>query len=310
MVYSGYSEIETGPEKANTIPFEKIGKYTIIEKLGSGSFGTTYLAKESDDEIVSIKMQYIKGDVESNQKRIEQIMKEIEILRDISKYVSVCSEYAVCYRENFTIYWKNEAAICIVMEYINGENLEYYIDVYELTEREKNMDIISDLIIGLDKLHKIGVTHQDIKESNIMYDIDLGKYRYIDWGLGCLKKYCSQGICRGLCGKRGTLYTRPPEMKQEMKQTFPETIAHDIWSLGIVLLDWYTLKNAIEIKKYYQDKSKHLNIISQEEIDEIIETVNNQYIKQILRLLLRVNWMERLENWKEIMRLINENNFV
>ena len=84
-------------------------------------------------------------------------------------------------------------------------------------------------------MHKIGVTHRDLKPQNITIDYD-GKIKIIDFGLGNIYKKSKsyQYIDQKLKTECGSPCYAAPEMI-EGKQTRYDPLLIDIWSAGIVL---------------------------------------------------------------------------
>jgi serine/threonine protein kinase len=114
------------------------------------------------------------------------------------------------------------------------------------------------------------------------------------------------------CGFIGTKYTSPPELSLDKKYyelSFQEIRAHDIWSLGVVLYDWYIIKDGENIVDLHFDngtelKKDTLRYLSQNEINNRIEKIKNNVAKQVLLLMLRVDWKERISNWNEVLIIL------
>jgi DNA ligase 1 len=235
--------------------------YTFINKLNEGGAGETWLATNSKNQKVVIKIyknfNYSKFYFE----------KEKQNLLYISKY---CNEYAICYIDGYSI----DDNYRLVMNYIEGYDL-YKPPSMSIEEINNDDKIIFDLIIGLDLFHTLGIAHQDIKLDNVMYDIKNKKYKYIDWGLNCIKNLC----CDKPCGYTGTVdYTSPEKLEWHKKNSpdfktlydifnknlnFSDNVLHDVWSLGILLLSWYTDTDSttddyeLVLNKFVKDKTKN-----------------------------------------------------
>ncbi len=70
---------------------------------------------------------------------------------------------------------------CLVMEKIEGQNLEQWLDQNQCISQEKAINWLQQLIHILDKVHQQGLWHRDIKPSNIMLKPD-GQLVLIDFG--------------------------------------------------------------------------------------------------------------------------------
>lgn len=70
---------------------------------------------------------------------------------------------------------------CLVMEKIEGQNLEEWIEENQPISQEQALNWLQQIIEILDKLHRQGLWHRDIKPSNIMLKPD-GQLVLIDFG--------------------------------------------------------------------------------------------------------------------------------
>jgi serine/threonine protein kinase len=281
-------------------------QYTFIQKLGSGSFGSVWKAHDENKNLVAIKIFKLHP---NTQKYVEY---ELQALKQLSSpNLDICRKYAVCVLDYYTI----GSEIRIVMDYIDGIDLQNYMQKFTLLQRQARTDILKELVIGLNELHKKNIAHQDIKEENIIWDVQAQKPKYVDWGLACLKKWCKiqPDNCRAPCGSSGTAYTMPPGYKfnENKPGNFAQTQAHDIWSLGVVLLDWYTFQAEDTINKYYafahgnQLSSKAPSVMSSAELQKIIANIPNTTAARVLSLLLVKKSADRLKNWPTIVTIVS-----
>src|SRR5919199_1686256 len=70
---------------------------------------------------------------------------------------------------------------CLVMEKIEGKNLEEWIEENQPISQEQALNWLQQIIDILDKVHRQGLWHRDIKPSNIMLKTD-GQLVLIDFG--------------------------------------------------------------------------------------------------------------------------------
>jgi serine/threonine protein kinase len=293
--------------QAGRIERSKTNMYTFEKRLGEGSFGAVWLAKDKSDKQVAIK---IYSSSRLNPRAIEEIQWELNALQLLSTDQKVCQEYATCLVE----WYRVGREIRVVMGYIDGPNLETYMLSIPLQERRLRTDVIEQLVFGMDQLHKLGITNQDIKEANIIWDSKANQVKYIDWGLACLKKYCDQqeSNCKPPCGPAGTLYTMPPDLRSAQELfDFKQTVAHDIWSLGVVLLDWYTLDQSPGLVYYKLNPQKTKYILnaaapknlSKNNLQQQIQKSANLLVIELLTKLLLPTAKERLEAWPEVVKI-------
>ncbi len=153
----------------------RLDKYRIERVLGSGGFGITYYAQDSDiGKQVAIKEYFpcegavrtdgatVKPKSTDDQKEYqwgpERVLDEARALAHF-KHPYINEVYGFL-EDNGTAY--------IVLEYIEGKTL------WQLLKREGRLDedplrrLLEELLSGLEEVHQAGFVHRDIKPLNIM----------------------------------------------------------------------------------------------------------------------------------------------
>ena len=158
------------------------GKYQVIEQLGKGGFGTTYLVLEQGQEKVLKVLNIDKFQSESDREKvIELFTREAHILSSI-KHPGIPQVRPGDYFQFFP-YNSQEALHCLVMNKIEGLNLEEWV-------RKNNNQRISEtqaiawlkqIVVILQQVHQKNYMHRDIKPSNIMVKPDQ-QLALIDFG--------------------------------------------------------------------------------------------------------------------------------
>ncbi len=88
-----------------------------------------------------------------------------------------------------------------------------------------SLDIVRQVLLGLQYLHSRNICHRDIKPSNLILD-DKGTLKIVDFGFAIK----SEGKLKNICG---TLNYMAPELLK-LGQDY-DGAAADIWAVGIVL---------------------------------------------------------------------------
>jgi serine/threonine protein kinase len=209
--------------------------------LGNGGFGVVIhasrLFKQSRQYSVAIKVMYADG-IFSKQE-IKNMMHEATILGKISSpFVVGIKDFGMSI----------DCSQCwLIMDYIKGKSLQ---DL--LTEgycfNEKNVTPLSiQILSGLSAIHKLGITHCDIKPANIMKcDDSCGQssaYKLVDLGITVAHDKCSSFATTTLNQKgfRGTPGYMCPEAilvgEAADVQIGPKS---DLWSLGATIYELLT----------------------------------------------------------------------
>lgn len=214
-------------------------KYELMQELGRGAFGVTYLAKDIiKNQPVAIKMIDITR-LEGRGYNRQILNNEIETLSKLSDNGG--SEYVVTYYESFEENYNGTPTMFIVSEYIQGVNLSTFI---KMTEENGGFGptvlwpLYFQLLLGLNYIHKSGYAHRDIKPDNIMITPN-HTIKYIDFGLSCFQQ-CRIDACNNNCkGPHGTLAYIPPELLTKSLNvsslSFNAYMSHDIWSIGLTM---------------------------------------------------------------------------
>ncbi|OCR01832.1 serine/threonine protein kinase [Oscillatoriales cyanobacterium USR001] len=152
-------------------------RYIIERQLGKGGIGITYLAKTRDDRQVVIKTLLDKwiSHPQSSQFR--------EKFRDEALLLSLCKHPNIVQVDN---YFNEGDFPCMVMEYVQGEDLWEYLKNGVLSEM-KALSYIRQIGEALILVHNKGLLHRDIKPQNIMICPSLNQESFdtklIDFGL-------------------------------------------------------------------------------------------------------------------------------
>lgn len=216
--------------------------YTVIEKLGSGAFGTVYKVIKTNAAgqyvralkhiTIPTEKQYnsvlnsMGGDVSKADSYFSQmlnnIVSEIRILNDLSEKGV---QHIVRYYENDILVTDapKRYDIFILMEYLTP--LEDFIQSEDFLVRDV-VRLGLDVLYGLQSCHNNGVIHRDIKDDNIFVS-NKGEYKIGDFGVSKVLKDSSKAE-----SLKGTPNFLAPEVYLG-KEGYTKSV--DLYSLGIVL---------------------------------------------------------------------------
>jgi serine/threonine protein kinase len=204
-------------------------RYKIMGVLGGGGMGTVYQARDLNftdvRKLVAIKeMQTIATDAALRASMLKTFRREANILATLNH---------PAIPKIFDFFDLNDRAY-LVMEYINGSDLELLMSKTKELPSEKFVEWAIDLCDVLDYLHNQKpdpIVFRDMKPSNVMID-SLGKVRLIDFGIA--KTFVS-GVKHTMIGTEG--YSAPEQYKGDV------TPQSDIYSLGATLHHLLTRKD-------------------------------------------------------------------
>jgi len=149
----------------------KDGKYEIKKKLGSGGYGTVYLASDRNSRNVAIKTLHDHLKDDDNYEKFEQdFMNEARRLAKFTHLPFIVKIYEVIKEGDI---WG------IVMEYIDGENLEHL----GIISQELALRYIQQVSSALSDIHKNNLLHRDIKPQNILVRSETKEAILVDFGI-------------------------------------------------------------------------------------------------------------------------------
>ena len=167
------------------------GKYRIIEKLGQGGFGITYLAENTlllgkvaikefffkeycnrDDSTSHVTIP-TSGNREIVERFKQKFIKEARTIFSLN-HPNIVRILDV-FEENGTAYY--------VMDYIEGESLGDMVKRRGAIPEAEALGYVKDAASALEYIHSKNINHLDIKPSNLVLRHDDGKVLVIDFGV-------------------------------------------------------------------------------------------------------------------------------
>jgi len=99
--------------------------------------------------------------------------------------------------------------------------------------------VLSQVVMGLDYLHKNNITHRDLKPENILIFADF-RIKISDFGLSKLIDNTATARGKSMSGV-GTPVFMAPEIVGKVKGATPKPFKTDIYSLGLTLYYMMTM---------------------------------------------------------------------
>ena len=166
----------------------RLGRYVIIEPLGSGGMGVVYRARDEKlDRVVAIKM--LAPGVLSGDEARRHFHREARALAKLN-HPRIAAVYDV---------GEQDGADYIVMELVEGESLAAKLKAGALPVKDATA-IALQVAEALEEAHEHGVIHRDLKPANVMMTAK-GQAKVLDFGLA--KMLALGTIRRFRCQRRG-----------------------------------------------------------------------------------------------------------
>lgn len=200
---------------------ESIGPYVIEDVLGTGGMGVVYGARDPRlERRVALKVLPTARSDSATSK--ERFLREARAASALD-HPNICTIY--------DIGTTPEGALYIAMACYEGQTLAARLRAGRLPV-EAAVDILRQAAAGLGTAHAAGITHRDVKPSNL-FVTDAGDVKILDFGIAKLEGQ------RDLTGE-GRMVGTVAYMAPEQGRGEPVDARADVWALGVVAYEMLT----------------------------------------------------------------------
>jgi serine/threonine-protein kinase len=218
-------------------PFDRLGDFEVLREIGRGGMGVVYEARQvSLDRPVALKV--LSPEMQASLVQLKRFEREAKALAALNhpNIVTIHSVEEV------------EGTRFITMELVDGSAVAERIPEAGLST-DRVLELAIPLADALSSAHERGITHRDLKPTNIMVN-DEGRVKILDFGLAKLREATtleddsltptrSLELTRG-----GAMVGTLPYMSPEQVQGGPLDHRSDLFSLGSVLYEMATGRRA------------------------------------------------------------------
>ncbi len=253
---------------------EKLMKYNILEKIGSGGMGEVYKGFDTVlERYVAIKLLH--NSLSKNKQNIERLLVEARAAARLI-HPNVVTIYDV---------GQNEYGHYIIMEYVEGASLSEMIYRDGPLNLELSKKIIIQILKALGLAHKKGIYHRDIKAENILITEEKDA-KVLDFGIAKIGQNSKADSEQEVLG---TIEYMAPE------QMLGEAVDHrsDIYSAGILLYQMLTKRMPYNGKNSVDILFKKLNE------EPVVPSYYNKYIPKYVddAIITALNY-DREKRWQ------------
>ncbi|XP_014467222.1 PREDICTED: cyclin-dependent kinase 9-like [Dinoponera quadriceps] len=220
-------ENETYVQQFN-FPFcDELSKYEKIVKIGQGTFGEVFKAKDKDNKKFAIKRIQMECESQGFPLTALREIKLLQVLshKNIVKLIEICRTTAT--EEN-----KYCASFYLIFEFCDHDLSGLLSNVKVKFSLGEIKTVMQQILNGIYYIHCNKIVHRDVKASNILVT-KKGVVKIADFGLA---RALSVKVS-AYTNKVVTLWYRPPELLLGEKNYGPSV---DLWSVGCVMAEMWT----------------------------------------------------------------------
>ncbi|MFM6005323.1 MAG: tetratricopeptide repeat protein [Sphaerospermopsis kisseleviana] len=260
-------------------------RYQIIEQLGAGGFGETYLAEDLDIPVTPKPVCVVKRlkPTEIDKDSIRLFEQEAQILYKLGQnHDQIPKLYA---------YFQEDEDFYLIQEFIEGKDLSNEICPGKKLSEAEVIQLLRDVLEILVYIHDNRVIHRDIKPANIMRRkdgrlvlIDFGAIKQINTTIAMKSDYTTRTI---RIGTQGYI----PIEQAIGKPKF----SSDIYALGMT-----AIQALIDLspRLLTEDDNGEIIWLDQVEVGDNLE--------KFICKMVRYEWKERYRNAKDALEELNQ----
>ncbi|MEB3148476.1 MAG: CHASE2 domain-containing serine/threonine-protein kinase [Sphaerospermopsis sp.] len=274
-------------------------RYNITEKLGSGGFGTTYLAQDIQRPGKPVCVVKQMRSAHQNSQYLSVLRRlfhnEAYIMETLGKHPQIPYLLAF-FEENQQFY--------LVQEFIDGHSLSDKLKPGVSLVKAEAMNILKEVLQVLVFVHSYGVIHRDIKPSNLIRRKTNDHIVLIDFG--AVKQIQPQVQAQQQENQTiaiGTLGYAPGEQMSGMPK-----LNSDIYALGIMIIQALT---GVHPKVFQRDVNTGVVIINQtSETGEQIwyywwELANTtEPLNGVINKMVHLDFTQRYQSVEELLNIV------
>jgi serine/threonine protein kinase/CheY-like chemotaxis protein len=228
------------------------GDYKVLYLVGAGTFARVYRAvHRNTGKVVAVKV--LRQRYSDDAEKMHQFVREAEMVMKL-RHPNIVPIYDVI--SEGTMHY-------MVMDFIEGQNLRDFLKARQKFSVEESLRLITDVTAGLDYAFQRGITHRDLKLSNVLVS-STGRASIVDFGLAAIESTGSDKPGEQASNPRSIDYAgleRITGVRKDHKQS-------DIYFAGVMLYQLLTGQAPLHETR---DRIQRLSVSRYREVKPITE---------------------------------------
>jgi serine/threonine protein kinase len=223
------------------LPSQRLGPYEILSAVGAGGMGEVYRARDTRlERTVAVKI--LPDHLSDRAELRERFEREARTIASLN-HPHICVLHDIGHQDGIDY---------LVMEYLEGETLAERLKKGPLP-LDQVLQYAIEIADALDKAHRKGITHRDLKPGNIM--LTKSGTKLLDFGLAKLRQnraltapLSQLPTLKGAVTAEGTILGTLQYMAPEQVEGKEVDARTDIFTFGVLVYEMATGKKAFEGK--------------------------------------------------------------
>lgn len=249
------------------------GRYQVLESLGAGGFGQTYIAADTrrpgNPRCVVKVLQPASSDPDFLKVARRLFHSEAETLEKLGHHAHI---------PRLLAFFEQDQDFFLVQELIEGTPLTQELVPGKHWSESQVRSLLSEVLVILGFIHSQGVIHRDIKPENILRQQADQKLFLVDFG--SVKQVRNQELVTDPATKISVIVGTPGYMASEQSQGKPRPNS-DLYSLGIIGIQALTGQQP---SQFQEDVDGELIWRDQAEVGEELAQVLTQMVRPYFKL--------------------------
>lgn len=244
-----------------------LGGYRLLYKIASGSFGRVYRGDDPrTGSIVAVKV--LRNKWTMDKQKVDLFMREGKLGMTI-RHPNIVSVLAVNQDSKTGQFY-------LVMEFVEGGDLREIIDIRKKLDIDESLRIMEECAAGLAGAFQKGLTHRDIKPTNILISSH-GQAKLVDFGLAEISQQQNASVHLQRQAERDddVAVDRTVDYAGLEKATNqkPGDIRSDIYFLGTVL---YEMVTGLPLMPVTKDRHARMNARRYEDVEQTLAKTGSE----------------------------------